>query len=157
MANAKRRFSDGKKPRTLTLKMRKFVEAYCNPMSPTFQNGRRSALSSYNAKSEYMGDMIASRLFKHKGVRNLIEKFFKDCKEIEELIIDGAKERLLDPNSRHWQATADFVAKIRGSFAPEKHEHIHMKQEDRDERYQEIMSKIYGGNPNIKVLPGSEG
>ena len=124
----------------LTIKEHKFVEALTNPDSKTYMNQGRSAEAVYDVNPLY-----ARRLGSEVANRPRVAKALKEAlavPSIDDLITTGIFERLKDPSSRHWQATADFVAKIRGDFAPEKQIQVSLNPEDRDKKYQDILDLV---------------
>lgn len=124
----------------LTYKEHKFIAAMTDPNSDTYLHQTRSAKAAYNvapSNANKLGSQIANRPRVALALKEALS-----CKEIDELVTEGVFERLKDPNSRHWQPTADFVAKLRGDFAPEKHVNVNLDPVDRDKKYQEILDLI---------------
>lgn len=140
------------KKNQLTPKEEVFIKAYLDTNADTFWNGRKSVQKAYNIRDGHGADSYAYQVLNRERIQRIMEKFCKEDARIGPLIEEGILQRLQNPESRNWQPTADFVAKIRGSFAPEKHEHTHMRPEDRDQKYEEIINKIRGvqGVPALK-------
>jgi len=108
----------------LTIKQRRFVEAYVDPHSPTFLNGRQAVLVAYATRNLGSADGMQCGLLKHPKVRTAVQERL-ESQDISELIVKGVRERLRFPFSKHWQETADFVAKILGLFDPVRREAYH--------------------------------
>jgi hypothetical protein len=84
------------------------------------------------------------KIEKKKG-RPLLD--FLHDKEIDTLITEGIEERLADPESKNWQPTVDFIAKVRGDFAPEKQITATISAEDKDQEYKKIAELIKDPTP----------
>lgn len=64
--------------------------------------------------------------------------------EIDNLLEVGVRRRLEDPESPYWQPTADYIAKIRGDFAPDRQLVANVSVEDRRQKL-EAIAKIIDG------------
>lgn len=127
----------------LTTKERNFVRAYCSEGAPTYKHARLSAYKSHNPSSDGSADKAANVIMKRGRVRVALQNFLRDYDdEIQEKIVDGIRERLKDPKKAAWLPTADFYAKIKGEYAPDKQVQISLSSEDRDARYEETKRKI---------------
>lgn len=122
-----------------------FVEHYLDAESPTYLNGFQTAklIAEKRDLSKNKGTIQtrANKILKRPAVVKCIRDRLNQP-DIDEMLERGVRSRLSDPEKKGWQETADFVAKLRGDFAPERHLNMEMTQEDRDQVYAEIMDKI---------------
>lgn len=124
---------------------RKFVEAYAAPSSDCYMKTNKAAIKAGYAcgKDNKLAYNVGGRTLRRPRVMLALKELLNE-KCIDDMIHEGVKERLKDYTSRGWISTAEFVAKIRGDFAPEKSVQLQLTQEDRASRYDEIMKKIEG-------------
>ena len=73
------------------------------------------------------------------------------------------EKRLRDPDSKHWQPTADFYAKIRGEFAPDKSVKLTISADERKKKRLKRLEEIESGvesqlenGDHIAVLEASD-
>lgn len=136
----------GRKPKKtamddLTPKQQKLVQAYTNPKKKSYLKRTEAALEAYDCSSKRSATVIGSRMLKGEKVQLAIREALHTPK-IDKLLEKGVLKRLEDPGSRHWQPTADFVAKIRGDFAPEKQVQVNLTPDQRNEKYEEILNLV---------------
>lgn len=119
-----------------------FLIHMLNPDAPTFLNATASAeKAGYKAKSRFYLQQIASRLMDKPLIYHTIKDALK-APEIDDMIQKGVKARLEDPMTSYWQPTADYVAKVRGDFAPTQNVNVNLTPEDRNKKYEEILNLI---------------
>ena len=127
----------------LTPREREFIRSYCDEESPTYRHGILSAYKAYNVSSDATASGMANIVLKRGRVRMALAKYLKDYDdEIQDKIVNGIRVRLEDPEKAHWLPTADFYAKIKGEYAPDKQVVMSLSPEEREERYEEIKRKI---------------
>lgn len=128
----------------LTPKEQAFVIAYLDYNNhSTFLNATGSVLvAGYNVQPKN-ASRLGWQMIQKEHIKNSIREAL-NAPEITELVTVGVKERLKTPTSPYWQPTADYVAKIRGEFAPEKQIQMTLGAPDRDQRYAEIMNIVQG-------------
>jgi hypothetical protein len=145
----------------LTEKEQRFVSAYLDHHNPkTFLNGRQSIYAAgYKPKSIRNADVMAHTMTHKPKIKDSIRDALA-APDITELILRGIRERLQDPMFQGWQQTVDFVAKVKGEFAPEKHLNMNLTAEDRDRKYQEVLSIVNGSKEvpetSLQTLPEME-
>lgn len=126
----------------LTMKQRKFVDALTDQRKPTFLSTAKAAKEAYpEAKN---ARCVGYDTLQKPHVQTVLRDRLETDK-VNDMIERGVLKRLEDPASRHWQPTADYVSKVKGDFAAEKHEVYAMKGEDRDRKYDDIIKLVRGG------------
>lgn len=125
----------------LSMKEKLFVKYYTAPGSQT----QLLAKESY-VRAGYSGGTGVRAAAKNKldtpKVRAALKDIFASMQDLDTLIVNGVTERLQDPQSRHWQPTADYVSKVRGDFAAEKHAHVHLNESEREDRYKKMIADV---------------
>lgn len=135
----------------LTMKQWNFVHAMVDKDSDTYLNMKRSAEEAgYGTKYAYV-------MGRYNMDLDAVQRALRDClldEDIDQLLVRGVKHRLKDPESKYWQETATFAAKVRGDFAPEKHVNVTLTPGERDEKMRKI-EQLVGDNP-IPIEDGDE-
>lgn len=141
----------------LTLKQRKFLAYYLDPTcKDTFLQATEAVLKAgYTCKTRHVASSMGTTLT-HKPIIYMKIKEALSQDNIDDLIYRGIQLRLNDPMTPMWQPTADYVSKIRGDFAPEKHVNVNLTPEQRDEKYDEIMKLVEGKKKSIDLPESNE-
>lgn len=142
----------------LTPKQQTLVREYTNPKKDTYLRQDKAAMVAYDCGSKRTAEVLGSRALKNENVQLAIREALHTPK-IDKLLEKGILERLENPQSRHWQPTADFVAKIRGDFAPEKQVQVNLTPDQRDDKYAEILKLVKnqkGETPEEEEICSSE-
>jgi hypothetical protein len=127
----------------LTPQQREFVKAYIDKRKSTYLNMTRSAKVAYRCSSEASYQAIGSKTVRQRKVHMALKQALRnDQEDIDAQIKRGIKARLKNPQSKNWQPTADFYAKIQGDFAPEKHVNVNVDPEAFGERLDYIGEKL---------------
>lgn len=130
------------KVKGLTLRHRMFLIHYLNPDGPTFLNATQSYYKAgYKAKTHILAQKAASHLMDNPIIYHTIKDALQSP-DIDDMIQKGVKKRLEDPLTQYWQPTADYVAKVRGDFAPTQQVNMNLTPEDRNKKYDEILELI---------------
>ena len=133
---AKVEYMDGIK---MTPRQIAYLQNFLDKKSPTYFNSEKSVVAAgYNASNV---KEAAKQVHNSKTMQEALKASLKSP-TIDRLLQSGILHRLQDPDSKNWQPTADFVAKIRGDFAPEKHEQTIMTQEQRDRKFEQIEALV---------------
>jgi|1_EtaG_2_1085319.scaffolds.fasta_scaffold79008_2 hypothetical protein len=112
----------------LTDKERRFMENYSKG------KGLRESCKGVYANS--CGKTVLQRPRVQRVLKELIPE------GVNAKIVAGIEERLEDPMSRHWQPTADYVAKLRGDFAPDKVVSVNLSPEERNQEYDKVLDLV---------------
>lgn len=124
-------------PLGFNIKQVRFIIAYTRSFSDTYLSARKSAVFAGYDQDE--GTHLLNNPVINMALRELL-----NTAEIDGKIADGVKHRLNDPDSKNWISTADFVAKVRGDYAPERHEVMGLSAEEREKQYQDVLNKVRG-------------
>lgn len=125
----------------LTPQEAEFVKNYGSPKSPTFLNATASYREAYPGNTQQSCQTNSSIKLRKPAIVETLKEMF-DKPPIKAAIFAGMEKRLQDPFSRYFQPSAEFVARVTGDFAPEKHEVSTMKSEERDAFYLKVVEKI---------------
>lgn len=131
-------------PFGLSDKQLAFIFHYTDPDGEAYLDRNKAyVLAGYASKNADQVNRLSRTIIKTKKIQMALRELLQK-ESIDTMIADGVKKRLENPMTPYWQPTADFVAKVRGEFAPDKTVNLNLTPEDRDAKYEEIMKLVEG-------------
>jgi hypothetical protein len=144
---------NGERNIPVTKKQYLFVRAFMYIGHPTYLDAFKSMLAAgCTPKSALKNRHRMIKTLQNKGVlRDLLNDYRKKQK------INAGIDAILDggPDHRKFDWACEYIAKVCGDYAPEKHEVGHLSQEERDARYAEILEIVKAKNAET-YLPAPE-
>lgn len=129
----------------LTMRQVDFIREYTNEWGGNYLDIGGAYMAAYGKRPVKQAKDLGSRLMStNREVNKAIRDRLMEGR-IDEMIEDGVKKRLGDPDSSRWMETVDYIAKVRGDYAPEKKlsASLSMSVEEREKEY-EKMKKLLG-------------
>ncbi len=117
-----------------------FLKNYADKNSPTYGSPWKSYIAVYKC-AESTAKVAGAKKLKGIRMQRTLKEIF-DSDEIRDLITNGMRERLKDPMTRHFQASAEFVTKVLGEIAPEKHINLNLDGTDREAFYNKVVAHV---------------